>query len=295
LIFKFLSRFPKLFLAPVEEEGEGVKTIDERPFFLKSMGVFAWGGRMADKKDIEAKVLIVDDETAIVTLLKYNMEREGFKVFTTGDGEEALVLVKEHRPDIIVLDWMLPSMTGIDVCKQLRAVDETKNVPIIMLSARGEESDRIRGLDAGADDYMTKPFSPAELVARVRAVFRRIRPALSQKSLSFAGVDMDLTGHKVTRHGTEIHLSPTEFSLLRYLMEHPKRVFSREQLLDAVWGQDIYVELRTVDVHVRRLRKGLNYDGSQPDLIRTVRSSGYALEENLSGEKFGDAMVDEAK
>lgn len=250
---------------------------------------------MADKKDIEAKVLIVDDETAIVTLLKYNMEREGFKVFTTGDGEEALVLVKEHRPDIIVLDWMLPSMTGIDVCKQLRAVEETKNVPIIMLSARGEESDRIRGLDAGADDYMTKPFSPAELVARVRAVFRRIRPALSAKSLAFAGVEMDLTGHKVTRNGTEIHLSPTEFSLLRYLMEHPKRVFTREQLLDAVWGQDIYVELRTVDVHIRRLRKGLNYDGAQPDLIRTVRSSGYALEENPGGEKFGDALVEEVR
>lgn len=246
------------------------------------------------KDAMEPSVLIVDDETAIVALLKYNMEKEGFKVITTGDGEEAVVLVKEHHPDVIVLDWMLPSKTGIEVCKELRAVDDTKNVPIIMLSARGEESDRIRGLDAGADDYMVKPFSPSELVARVRAVLRRIRPALSEKSLSFAGLKMDLAAHKVTRNGSDVHLSPTEFSLLRYLMEHPKRVFSREQLLDAVWGQDIYVELRTVDVHVRRLRKGLNFDGKQPDLIRTVRSSGYALEENNGGDNFGDATPDDA-
>ncbi len=234
---------------------------------------------------METSVLIVEDEVAIVTLLRYNLEREGFRVYSTGDGEEAVTMVKEYKPDVIVLDWMLPSMSGIDICKQLRWSTDTKGIPIIMLSARGEESDRIRGLDAGADDYIVKPFSPAELVARIRAIFRRFRPALSEKLMSFADIKMDVTGHKVTRGTTEIHLSPTEFSLLRYFMEHPGRVFSREQLLDAVWGHDIYVELRTVDVHVRRLRKGLDYDGKQPDLIRTVRSAGYALEEVPVDEK----------
>ena len=229
---------------------------------------------------MDTSVLIVEDEAAIVTLLRYNLEREGFRVYSTADGEEAVTMVKEYKPDIVVLDWMLPSMSGIDICKQLRWNPETKATPIIMLSARGEESDRIRGLDSGADDYLTKPFSPAELVARIRAVFRRFRPALSEKTLSYAAIVMDVSGHKVTRNGADVHLSPTEFSLLRYLLEHPGRVFSREQLLDAVWGHDIYVELRTVDVHIRRLRKGLDYDGKQPDIIRTVRSAGYALEAN---------------
>lgn len=227
---------------------------------------------------MEASVLVVEDEEAIVTLLRYNLEREGFKVYSTGDGEEAVTMVKEVRPDVIVLDWMLPSMTGVEICKQLRWNPETKGIPIIMLSARGEESDRIRGLDSGADDYLVKPFSPAELIARIRAVFRRFRPVLTEQVLSYGGIEMDVTAHKITRDGNEIHLSPTEFSLLRYLMEHPGRVFSREQLLDSVWGHDIYVELRTVDVHIRRLRKGLDYDGNQPDIIRTVRSAGYALE-----------------
>lgn len=239
---------------------------------------------------METSVLIVEDETAIVTLLRYNLEREGFRVYSTGDGEEAVTMVKEVRPDIIVLDWMLPSMSGIDICKQLRWSPETKATPIIMLSARGEEGDRIRGLDAGADDYLVKPFSPAELIARIRAVFRRFRPALTEKTLSFANVSMDVSAHKVQRNGQEVHLSPTEFSLLRYLLEHPGRVFSREQLLDAVWGHDIYVELRTVDVHIRRLRKGLDYDGKQPDIIRTVRSAGYALEEVPAGEKADDEV-----
>lgn len=232
---------------------------------------------------METSVLIVEDEVAIVTLLRYNLEREGFRVYSTGDGEEAVTMVKEYRPDIIVLDWMLPSMTGIEIAKQLRWNPETKAIPIIMLSARGEEGDRIRGLDAGADDYIVKPFSPAELIARIRAIFRRFRPALTEKSLSYAGITMDVSAHKVTRNGVEVHLSPTEFSLLRYLLEHPGRVFSREQLLDSVWGHDIYVELRTVDVHIRRLRKGLDYDGQQPDLIRTVRSAGYALEDVPAG------------
>jgi two-component system phosphate regulon response regulator PhoB len=229
---------------------------------------------------VEPTVLIVEDEVAIVTLLRYNLEREGFKVHSTGDGEEAIVMVKEVKPDIIVLDWMLPSMTGVEICKQLRWNNETKSIPIIMLSARGEEGDRIRGLDSGADDYIVKPFSPAELIARIRAVFRRFRPVLTEKVMSYAGIEMDVTAHKITRNGMDVHLSPTEFSLLRHLLEHPGRVFSREQLLDSVWGHDIYVELRTVDVHIRRLRKGLDYDGNQPDIIRTVRSAGYAIEEN---------------
>lgn len=234
----------------------------------------------------KTKVLIVEDEVAITTLLRYNLEKEGFIVITTGDGEEAVTLVKEHRPDVVVLDWMLPGMTGLEVCKNIRWNQDLKNTPVIMLSARGEEGDRIRGLDSGADDYMVKPFSPPELIARIRAVFRRIRPSLSEKVLEFSGIIMDLSSHKVTRDCTDVHLSPTEFGLLRYLMEHPGRVFAREQLLDNVWGHDIYVELRTVDVHIRRLRKALNYDGKQPDLIRTVRSAGYALEENPGGANY---------
>lgn len=242
----------------------------------------------AEKRKPETTVLIVEDEVAIVTMLRYNLEREGFRVLATGDGEEAVGMVRDHSPDVIVLDWMLPGMTGVEVCKQIRWDQQTKNIPIIMLSARGEEGDRIRGLDSGADDYMVKPFSPPELISRIKAVFRRIRPSLSEKVLEFAGIIMDITAHKVTRDGTDVHLSPTEFGLLRHLMEHPGRVFSREQLLDAVWGHDIYVELRTVDVHVRRLRKALNYDQKQPDLIRTVRSAGYALEENPEGQNYNN-------
>lgn len=223
-------------------------------------------------------VLVVEDEEAIMTLLKYNLEKEGFSVHCAMDGDDALTQVKEYKPDIIVLDWMLPSTSGVEVCKVLRRNPDTKNIPIIMLSARGQEDDRIQGLDSGADDYITKPFSPSELVARIRAVFRRIRPAFSEETLSFEDVSMDLTTHRVTRAENEIHLGPTEFRLLRYFMEHPGRVFSREQLLDAVWGQDIFVELRTVDVHIRRLRKALNYDGKQGDLVRTVRAAGYSLE-----------------
>ena len=240
---------------------------------------------------MEANVLIVDDEEAILTLLRYNLEKEGFKVMATGDGAEALTMVKERRPDIIVLDWMLPGLSGVEVCERLRANDETKGIPIIMLSARGEEGDRIRGLDAGADDYMVKPFSPSELAARIRAVFRRFRPALTEKVLEYSDVKMDLATHKTYRGGKEIHLSPTEFGLLQYLMEHPGRVFSREQLLDAVWGHDIYVELRTVDVHIRRLRKGLDADGTQQELVRTVRSAGYALEASDDAAKRAEVSA----
>jgi two-component system phosphate regulon response regulator PhoB len=226
-------------------------------------------------------ILVVEDENALVTLLRYNLEREGFQVIEAGDGEEALLLAREQRPDLILLDWMLPLLSGIEVCRQLRRLPETRNVPIIMLTARGEEGDKLRGLDSGADDYVTKPFSPSELIARVRAVIRRARPATENETLQYEDLIMDLASHRVRRNGRDVHLGPTEFRLLRHLLEHQGRVFSREQLLDQVWGQDVYVEPRTVDVHIRRLRKALNID-EEPDLIRTVRSAGYALDR--SGE-----------
>jgi len=226
---------------------------------------------------VKPSVLIVEDETGLVELLRYNLERAGFDVGVAGDGEEAMTAIAEHRPDLVLLDWMLPLMSGIEVCRQIRRQSDTANLPIIMLTARGEEGDRIRGLDAGADDYVAKPFSPTELISRIRAVLRRIRPALTDQVLTYADLRMDLAAHRVTRGGRNVHLGPTEFRLLRYLMEHPGRVFSREQLLDAVWGKDVYVEARTVDVHIRRLRKALNGDDS-PDVIRTVRAAGYALD-----------------
>jgi len=226
---------------------------------------------------VKPSVLIVEDETGLVELLRYNLERAGFDVGVAGDGEEAMTAIAEHRPDLVLLDWMLPLMSGIEVCRQIRRQADTANLPIIMLTARGEEGDRIRGLDAGADDYVAKPFSPTELISRIRAVLRRIRPALTDLVLTYADLRMDLTAHRVTRAGKSIHLGPTEFRLLRHLMEHPGRVFSREQLLDAVWGKDVYVEARTVDVHIRRLRKALNGDKDQ-DVIRTVRAAGYALD-----------------
>ena len=222
-------------------------------------------------------ILVVEDETPLVTLLRYNLEEAGFEVVEATDGEEALISVRERRPDLVVLDWMLPAVSGIEVCRQLRRRPETRDVPVIMLTARTEETDRIRGLDSGADDYVTKPFSPKELIARVRAVLRRTRPSLSAERLIFADIEMDLTAHKVMRGGKATHLGPTEFRLLRHFMEHPGRVFSREQLLDSVWGHDVYVEPRTVDVHIRRLRKALDV-GRAPDVIRTVRSAGYAME-----------------
>ncbi|MDH3475346.1 MAG: phosphate regulon transcriptional regulator PhoB [Rhodospirillales bacterium] len=222
-------------------------------------------------------VLIVEDEADLVTLLRYNLEREGFRVAEAGNGEEALVMVKEETPDLILLDWMLPLMSGIEVCRQLRRMHELNEVPIIMLTARGEEGDKVRGLDSGADDYITKPFSPAELIARIRAVLRRAQPGAAAEVLSFEDLVMDLGAHRVHRGQRPVHLGPTEFRLLRHLLRHPGRVFSREQLLDAVWGHNVYVELRTVDVHIRRLRKALNAD-AESDLIRTVRSAGYALD-----------------
>jgi two-component system, OmpR family, phosphate regulon response regulator PhoB len=222
-------------------------------------------------------ILVVEDEAALVTLLRYNLEREGFRVAAAADGEEALLLAREEKPDLVLLDWMLPLLSGIEVCRQLRRMTETRGVPIIMLTARGEEGDKLRGLDSGADDYITKPFSPSELVARIRAVMRRTRPATDGEVLHYDDLVMDLASHRVRRKGRDVHLGPTEFRLLRHLLEHQGRVFSREQLLDIVWGQDVYVEPRTVDVHIRRLRKALNAE-EDSDLIRTVRSAGYALD-----------------
>ena len=223
------------------------------------------------------QVLVVEDEDALSTLLQYNLEKEGYTVRVAADGEEALVQVDERLPDLIVLDWMLPKISGIEVCRRLRGRAETRNVPIVMLTARGEESDRIRGLDTGADDYVIKPFSMTELSARLRAVLRRIRPGLAEDRVHHGDIVVDRVAHRVKRAGREIHLGPTEFRLLDYLMQHPGRVFSREQLLDSVWGSDVYVEARTVDVHIGRLRKALNRD-EETDPIRTVRSAGYSLD-----------------
>ena len=233
--------------------------------------------REAQSSSMRPLVLIVEDETALVELLRYNLEQSNFRVAVAHDGEEALAIAQDETPDLVLLDWMLPLLSGIEVCRQLRRQTTTANVPIIMLTARGEEGDRVRGLDAGADDYVSKPFSPTELVARIRAVLRRIRPALADEALSYADIVMDLVAHRVTRGGKPVHLGPTEFRLLRHFMEHPGRVFSREQLLDSVWGKDVYVEARTVDVHIRRLRIALN-GPSQVDVIRTVRAAGYALD-----------------
>lgn len=223
------------------------------------------------------RILVVEDEEAIVTLLQYNLEAASFEVTTAFDGEEGLSLAKEDTPDLILLDWMMPGLSGIEVCKALRAHKPTANVPIIMLTARGEETDRVRGLETGADDYLTKPFSPRELVARVNAVLRRVRPATTADELTFEDLKLDRVARRVFRDGNEVHLGPTEFRLLDHLMANPGRVYPREQLLDAVWGRDVYVELRTVDVHIRRLRKAINIMG-KPDLIRTVRAAGYALD-----------------
>ncbi|HEX6118655.1 MAG TPA: phosphate regulon transcriptional regulator PhoB [Dongiaceae bacterium] len=224
-------------------------------------------------------VLVVEDEAALVTLLRYNLEREGFRVIDAANGEEALLIVKEQRPDLILLDWMLPALSGIEVCRQIRRSPEHRRTPVIMLTARGEESDKLRGLEVGADDYVTKPFSPSELVARCRAVLRRASPQAETEVLQYQDLAMDLATHRVRRGQTDVHLGPTEFRLLRFFMENQGRVFSREQLLDHVWGRDIYVEPRTVDVHIRRLRKSINIEGAA-DLVRTVRSAGYALDVN---------------
>jgi two-component system phosphate regulon response regulator PhoB len=226
---------------------------------------------------LKPHILVVEDEDSLATLLQYNLEKEGYDVAVGADGEEALLLVDERLPDLIVLDWMLPKISGIEVCRRLRQRPETRNIPIIMLTARGEETDRIRGLDTGADDYVVKPFSMTELAARIRAVLRRLRPGLAEDRVRRGDIVIDRVAHRVRRGPQEIHLGPTEFRLLDYLMQHPGRVFSREQLLDAVWGSNVYVEARTVDVHIGRLRKALNVSETD-DPIRTVRSAGYSLD-----------------
>ena len=222
-------------------------------------------------------LLLVEDDHALAELLTWHFEREGFDILRSGDGDEALLLARERTPEVVILDWMIEGVSGIEVCRRLRRREATARVPNILLTARGEESDRIRGLQTGADDYVTKPFSPRELVARVGAVLRRARPALAGEQISYADLEMDVSSHRVRRGGRPLALGPTEFRLLRHLMERPGRVFSREQLLDAVWSHDPDIDARTVDVHVRRLRKALNA-GGRPDLVRTVRSAGYSLD-----------------
>ena len=222
-------------------------------------------------------VLIVEDEAPLLTLLRYNLEKQGFRVDEATDGQEALLRVAEARPDIILLDWMLPSLSGIEVCRQLRRRAETRDLPIIMITARTEDQDAVRALDIGADDYIGKPFAMEQVLARMRALLRRSGRVTTKGTLNYADLAMDQDAHRVTRAGRRLHLGPTEYRLLEFFLQHPGRVFAREQLLDAVWGRDIHVELRTVDVHIRRLRKAIN-QGNEIDLIRTVRSAGYALD-----------------
>ena len=228
------------------------------------------------------KVLVVEDEEAISHLLKYNLTAEGFDVTVVDDGDDALMAADETQPDIILLDWMLPNVSGIEICRQLRARKETREIPVIMLTARAEEEDRLRGFDKGADDYVTKPFSMKELVARIHAVLRRANPAVAANVVTFGDIILDRETMRVTRGGEAVTLGPKEFRLLDVLIKRPGRVYSREQLLDRVWGQDVYVEARTVDVHIGRLRKALR-KGGLADPIRTVRASGYALDETYGG------------
>ena len=226
---------------------------------------------------VQPYILVVEDEEALSTLLHYNLDKEGYRVELCADGEEALIRIDEKQPDLVILDWMLPSVSGIEVCRRIRQRSGTRNLPVIMLTARGEETDRVRGLDTGAADYIVKPFLMSELAARVRAVLRRIRPGLAEDRIRHGDIIIDRSAHRVKRGGKDVHLGPTEFRLLDYFMQHPGRVFSREQLLNAVWGSDVYVETRTVDVHIGRLRRALTTEESL-DPIRTVRSAGYALD-----------------
>ena len=230
------------------------------------------------------KIMIVEDEDDIVTLLQYNLEREGFEVAAETNGGRAVDAIALWQPDLILLDWMLPEKSGIDICREIRESNDLRNIPIIMLTARGEEADKIEGLSIGADDYMTKPFSVPELVARIRALLRRTRPTAVKGVLEFEDVKMDLATCRVTRGNRFVHLGPTEFRLLQFLMEKPRHVFPREVLLKEVWGADIHVELRTVDVHIRRLRKAMN-DGGEKDFIRTIRAAGYSIDSNVPPEE----------
>lgn len=226
---------------------------------------------------INPSILLVEDDQALSAMLSFNIEKAGFKVRLAIDGEEAMELAREEIPDLVVLDWMIPKFSGLEVCRMMRRNKSLSKVPIIMLTAKSKEEDRLRGLEGGADDYVTKPFSPKELIARIKAVLRRSRPSTGADQLSSGDIVMDLSSYKVTRKGKEIHLGPIEFKLLRHFMENPGRVYSREQLIDSVWGPSIYIEMRTVDVHIRRLRKAVQV-GTDRNIIRTVRSAGYAFD-----------------
>ncbi len=227
---------------------------------------------------IEPKVMVVEDEEPLGVLLRYNLESEGYQVEVVARGDEAEIRLREHVPDLLVLDWMLPGLSGIELCRRLRMRPETERLPIIMLTARGEESDRVRGLSTGADDYLVKPFSTPEFMARVKALLRRAKPEVLSSVLKVGDIVLDRESHRVFRRKNEVRLGPTEFRLLEFMMRHPGRVFSRGQLLDNVWGETIYIDERTVDVHVGRLRKAVN-TGRMPDVIRTIRGSGYAISE----------------
>jgi len=222
-------------------------------------------------------ILIVEDEAPLLTLLRYNLEKQGFRVEEATDGQEALLRVAENKPDLVLLDWMLPTLSGIEVCRQIRRRPATRDLPVIMVTARTEDQDAVRALDIGADDYITKPFAVEALLARIRALLRRSGSVPTKGTLTFLDLSMDQDAHRVVRNGRALHLGPTEYRLLEFFLMHPGRVFSREQLLDAVWGRDIHVEPRTVDVHIRRLRKAINAE-NEVDIIRTVRSAGYALD-----------------
>jgi two-component system, OmpR family, phosphate regulon response regulator PhoB len=230
------------------------------------------------------RVLIVEDEEPLTLLLRYNLEAEGYAVDSVARGDEAEIRLREEVPDIVLLDWMLPGLSGIELCRRIRVRPETERLPVIMLTARGEEGDRIRGLSTGADDYIVKPFSVPELLARVRALLRRTKPAHIATLLTAGDMELDRETHRVRRGGRELHLGPTEFRLLEFLMQSPGRVFSREHLLNAVWGHDVYIDERTVDVHVGRLRKAINMP-HQPDPIRTVRGAGYSFDETFARDE----------
>jgi len=224
-----------------------------------------------------ANILLVEDEKSIVTLIKYNLEKEGFKVFCSETGEDALKIIKENTPDLVILDWMLPDTSGIDVCRQIKIDKKLKNIPVLILTAKGEPDDKIKGLEVGADDYVTKPFNNKELLLRVKSLIKRSKPSLLEDLGIFKDLKIDRIAKKVFRENKEIKLGPIEYKLLDFLIKSPQRVYSREQLLSNVWGESINVESRTVDVHIRRLRKAINID-KKNDLIRTVRSSGYSLD-----------------
>ena len=228
-----------------------------------------------------ATILIVEDEADLSELMRYNLEAEGFRIVSAESGDEAVERIRDGVPDLILLDWMLPGLSGIELCRRWRSREETARTPIIMITARGEEEERVRGLATGADDYITKPFSMPEMVARIQALLRRSSPQLVSNVLKAGDLELDRQSHRVRRAGRDLHLGPTEYRLLEYLMRHPGRVYSREQLLDGVWGNDVYVDERTVDVHVGRLRKAINR-GREQDPIRTVRGAGYAFDERFA-------------